>query len=53
MGKEQKAKKVLTIDPKEVHEGACHIHGSEDGSEKFVVCKENGKIKIFQIEKEE
>lgn len=56
MGEEQKKQrgiKVLTIDPKEIKEGTCHIRKSEASSEKFAVCKENGKIKIFQIEKEE
>ena len=38
-------KKVLTIDPKNIREGTCQIF--EVNEQKFSVCKEKGKIKIF------
>lgn len=51
-GKKQKKKKVLTIDPKRVKEGTCQIF--EVNKQKFSVCKEKGKIKIFpSLEAEE
>ena len=43
--KSQDKKKVLTIDPKKVKEGTCHI--LELNKQKFSVCKEKGKLKIF------
>ena len=43
--KKQKKKKVLTIDPKKVQEGTCQI--LEVNEQKFSVCKEKGKIKIY------
>ncbi|MEA1944830.1 MAG: hypothetical protein U9N07_05815 [Euryarchaeota archaeon] len=39
---------VLTIDPNELKEGVCKIYPSKD--EKFAVCLEDEKIKIFPIE---
>ncbi len=39
---------VLTIDPNELKEGVCKIYPSKD--EKFAVCMEDEKIKIFPIE---
>ena len=39
---------VLTIDPNELKEGICKIYPSKD--EKFAVCLEDEKIKIFPIE---
>ncbi|MBT9149046.1 MAG: hypothetical protein AAGB97_03105 [Dehalococcoidia bacterium] len=51
MTQEKPKEKVITIDPKEVREGACHIRKWGEG--KVSICKENGKIKIFEIEKEE
>ena len=47
---ESKEKKVLTIDPKEIKEGACHLYPSPFvGGGKVAVCKEDGKIKIFEV----
>lgn len=43
--------KEIVIDPKEVPEGACHIRRWGEG--KISICKEDGKIKIFEVEKEE
>ena len=51
MTQEKREKKVITIDPKEIREGACHIR--KFGEERVSICKEDGKIKIFEIEKEE
>jgi len=53
MSEGQKQEKVLIIDPKEVHEGACRIQRSPFGEGKVAICKENGKIKIFEVEKED
>nr|QNO46420.1 hypothetical protein NIBJONLA_00037 [Methanosarcinales archaeon ANME-2c ERB4] len=39
---------VLTIDPNELKEGVCKIYPSKD--ERFAVCLEDEKIKIFPIE---
>ena len=39
----------MTVDPEKMKEGTCRIYTSPDG-EKFAVCKENGKIKIFPVE---
>lgn len=49
--KEKKGKEAIIIDPAAVPEGACHIKKWGDG--KISICKENGKIKIFEIVKEE
>lgn len=49
--KNEEAETTLEIDPKEIHEGACHIR--KFGAGKVSVCKENGKIKIFEVEKED
>lgn len=49
--KEEREKKTITIDPKELREGTCHIH--KLGDRKVSVCKDNGKIKVFEVEKEE
>ena len=43
--------KTITIDPKELREGTCHIR--KWGGKKVSVCKDKGKIKIFEVEKEE
>jgi len=43
--KNQDKKKVLTIDPKKIKEGTCQIF--ELNKQKFSICKEKGKIKIF------
>lgn len=43
------AKKVITIDPEDIPEGTCKIYKSDRFKEKFSVCKEDGKIKIFPI----
>ena len=43
--------KTIEIDPKEISEGACQIRKLGDG--KISICKENGKIKIFEVEKED
>jgi len=43
--------KVITIDPKDVSEGTCHIR--KWGKGKVGICKEKGKIKIFEVEKEQ
>ncbi|KAF5417369.1 MAG: hypothetical protein C5S49_03455 [Candidatus Methanogaster sp.] len=39
---------VLTINPNELKEGVCKIYPSKD--ERFAVCLEDEKIKIFPIE---
>ncbi len=45
-----KKKKVLTIDPEQIPEGSCIIKESLiDQNQKFSICKENGKIKIFPV----
>lgn len=53
----EKRKKVLTIEPDKIPEGTCVIKESLiDNNDKFCICKEEGKIKIFpvyDIEKEE
>jgi hypothetical protein len=49
--KEETTNKSIEVDPKEIHEGACQIR--KFGSGKISICKENGKIKIFEVEKEE
>ncbi len=38
-------KEVLMIDPENIREGTCQI--VEVNEQKFSVCKEKGKIKIF------
>ncbi len=46
----EKRKKVLTIEPDKIPEGACIIKESLlDKDIKFSICKEDGKIKIFPI----
>jgi len=42
------AAKIRRIDPNELKEGICKIYPSKD--EKFAVCLEDEKIKIFPIE---
>jgi len=54
MGKEEKEREpspAIEIDPEEIHEGACQIR--KFGGGKVSICKEKGKIKIFEVEKEE
>jgi len=46
--KEVERKKVLVIDPKGLKEGTCTFQKSETG-EKWAICKENGKIKLFPV----
>jgi len=48
---EKKESGELVVDPKEVPEGACHIR--KWGGRKVSVCKEGGKLKIFEVVKEE
>ena len=43
--------KKITIDPKELHEGTCQIRRL--GDKRISICKDDGKIKIFEVEKEE
>lgn len=51
-GGEEKAKGAeIVIDPKEVPEGACQI--KKWAGRKISVCKEEGKIKIFEVVKED
>ncbi len=47
----EKQNKSVEVDPEEIHEGACQI--KKFGAGKISICKENGKIKIFEVEKEE
>lgn len=49
--KEHEKGAELIIDPKEVPEGACHL--KKWAGKKVSVCKEDGKIKIFEVVKEE
>ena len=49
--KEQGKGPEIVIDPKEVPEGACHIR--KWAGKKVSVCKEEGKIKIFEVVKED
>ena len=44
-------KNRIIIDPKELHEGTCQIR--KLGKGKVSICKEDGKIKIFEVVKEE
>ncbi len=48
---EETQEETITIDPKELREGTCHIR--KWGGRKVSVCKDHGKIKIFEVEKEE
>jgi hypothetical protein len=50
-GKAEEHVKEIVIDPKELREGTCHIRRWGEG--KISICKENGKIKIFEVVKEE
>lgn len=43
--------KGIEIDPNELREGTCHIR--KLGKGKVSICKESGKIKIFEVDKEE
>ena len=46
----EKRKKVLTIEPDKIPEGTCMIKISLiDKKQKFSICKEDGKIKIFPV----
>jgi len=49
--KEQEQLETIEFDPEEIHEGACQIRKFGEG--KVAVCKENKKIKIFEVEKED
>ncbi len=48
---EREPSPTIEIDPEEIHEGACQIRKFGEG--KVSICKENGKIKIFEVEKED
>ena len=48
MGKDRE--KVLTIEPNKIPEGTCIIKESLlDKRQRFSICKEKGKIKIFPV----
>ncbi len=47
----QERKREIEIDPDELREGTCHIRKFGEG--KISICKEDGKIKIFEVDKEE
>ena len=47
----QERTKGIEIDPDELREGTCHIRKFGEG--KISICKEKGKIKIFEVDKEE
>jgi len=50
----EKRLKIIEFDPNEIHEGSCRVYTSvSDVKERFAICKEKGKIKIYPIEKEE
>ena len=49
--KEQELSPTIEFDPDEIHEGACQI--KKFGAGKVSICKENGKIKVFEVEKED
>jgi len=53
VSEQRKEEKILVVDPKEVHEGSCRIQKSPFGDGKLAICKENGKIKIFEVDKED
>lgn len=46
----QAKKIVVKIDPEELKEGVCRLYNSPTGIGKIAVCKEDGKIKIFEVE---
>jgi len=52
MSEKEKKRTVLEIDPDKLHEGTCRIEKTKTG-ERWAVCKEKGKIKIYPIEEEE
>lgn len=46
----EKRKRVLTIEPDKIPEGTCVIKDSLiDKKQKYSICKEDGKIKIFPV----
>ncbi len=46
----EKRKRVLTIEPDKIPEGTCMIKDSLiDNKQKYSICKEDGKIKIFPV----
>ena len=49
--KKGKQEKTLVIDPAEIHEGTCHV--KKLGGGKVSICKKDGKIILFEVEKEE
>jgi len=49
--KEQEPVKQIEIDPSKLREGTCQI--KKFGKGKVSICKEDGKIKIFEVDKEE
>ena len=53
MAKDEKQERTreIEIDPDELREGTCHIRKFGEG--KISICKEHGKIKIFEVDKEE
>lgn len=50
--KKKEAKKVLEIDFKKMDDGTCRIEDLPTG-EKWAICKDEGKIKIYPVKKEE
>ena len=51
---EERKRHVLTIDPKQLHEGTCRVLDADwgDGRLKAAVCKEGNVIKIYPVEPE-
>lgn len=48
----KEVKKVLEIDFKKMEEGVCYIEELSTG-DKWAICKDEGKIKIFPIKEKE
>jgi hypothetical protein len=47
-----KARKILEFDPSKIRKGTCQILTSSDQRlQQFVVCNDEGKIKIYPVEK--
>ena len=51
---EEMKRHVITIDPKQLHEGTCRVLDADwgDGRLKAAVCKEGNVIKIYPVEPE-
>jgi len=52
MGSERKRKTVLEFDIKDIRDGVCILFTNSRSGERFAVCREGTRIKIYPVAEE-